>query len=191
MAPCIAMTKAGKPCSKNACEGTEYCSIHKMVGNDMAAPEEDIMRNIVEPVKKVLPPVRPPPVDPAFMVHEDGHIQHEIERLVEQKKEIQGRIKKLRALAKTSSQDRIKNKAKQLFYHDNKDDAAIIQYIKDNGRHATRTKVVKSQLVEVDVIPWMFKKILTDNKYDALSEQEKEPYMIRAREALADKILRA
>lgn len=93
---------------------------------------------------------------------------------------------------KPMTEEKALEKAKFIFYHDNKKDANILERVR-NGLSQGNMLVFKAKkkgdtITHEPNIHWMLVKDATDVMFDALSAREKEVYIRRAWDAYAQKI---
>jgi len=99
-------------------------------------------------------------------------------RIAAMKEEIASLKKIKRGLG---NKNKVLNKAKLLFYHEHKKDAAIL----NNLRGALRSSNLYLVKKDKEIIPWTFVKACTDELFSKLSKDDQEAYIQLAQEALS------
>lgn len=159
---CEGMTKAGARCKAKKCNGTNFCHLHggKVVDDAHAPPHA-------------------PCVDAGAMENVNDLVANaEINARIAK---LKAEIKELQKLKRSFKGNKVLNKAKMIFYHDNKNNQDILNNLRKSLATANllATRMVKG--VAKEIIPWHFVKICTDQAFASSPVDVRNQYMDMAR----------
>lgn len=163
---CEGLTKSGSRCKNKKCTGTNFCHQHggggAKVRTDGSPSHSHSHPDVIVNVENGNDLVA------------NAEINARIAKL-------KAEIKELQKLKRSFKGNKVLNKAKLIFYHDNKNNQDILDNLRKSLSSANllATRMVKG--VSKEIIPWHFVKICTDQLFASASVDVRNQYMDMAR----------